>query len=197
MKALYLAALLYVTPAWALAQAVDGNRLSEDARAQIGVTIGYDPTYRKLDFPGGDVAQNTGVCTDVIVRAYRQQGVDLQALVNADMKRDFSAYPRLWGLKRPDSNIDHRRAPNLQTFFMRHGSTLPVSDQAQNYQPGDLATWMLPGNLPHIGIVSAQRSASGMPLIIHNIGSGTREEDILFAFPITGHYRYLPDVAPQ
>ena len=192
MKAFRFALFLCVCPL--LAAQVDSSRLIEDVRAQIGVITGYDPSYRKLPFPGGDVAQTTGVCTDVIVRAYRGQNIDLQALVNQDMHAHFSAYPKMWGLKRPDSNIDHRRVPNLQVFFTRHGEKLPVSDKADDYRPGDLVTWMLPGNRPHIGIVSTRRSASHTPLIIHNIGHGTREEDILFAFPITGHYRYLPGV---
>lgn len=190
MKVFWMSALFAVCPAFA--DAVDAARLIEDARAQIGVTTGYDPAYRKLAFPGGDVAQSTGVCTDVIVRAYRRQGIDLQALVNKDMRGHFALYPKNWGLAKPDSNIDHRRVPNLQVFFSRHGEKLPVSDKAQDYLPGDLVTWMLPGNRPHIGIVSGKRSGAGTPLIIHNIGRGTREEDILFAFPITGHYRYLP-----
>lgn len=174
------------------ALAAEAEKLIRDARAQIGVTTGYDPAYRTIAFPMGDVDPATGVCTDVIIRAYRGQHIDLQALVHADMRRDFAAYPKHWGLKKPDRNIDHRRVPNLQTFFRRHGQSLPASDNAADYRPGDIVTWMLPGNLPHIGIVSEKQSDSGTPLIIHNIGRGTQEEDILFAYPITGHYRYYP-----
>ena len=175
----------------------DGARLVRDARQQIGITTSYDPAYRALPFPMGGVPAHTGVCTDVIVRAYRRQGIDLQALVHQDMRRAFAAYPRHWGLHAPDRNIDHRREPNLQVFFVRHGQQLPVSQLAGSYQPGDLVTWMLPGNRPHIGIVSHKRSVKGTPLIIHNIGRGTREEDVLFAFRITGHYRYRPALAAR
>lgn len=184
--------LVLLLGASAMADGMESRKLVHDARAQIGVTTGYDPAYRVLPFPMGDVDPATGVCTDVIVRAYRGQGIDLQALVHADMRRAFAAYPQHWGLKKPDRNIDHRRVPNLQTFFRRHGQSLPTSDNAADYLPGDLVTWMLPGNRPHIGIVSDQKSAEGIPLIIHNIGQGTREEDILFAYPLTGHYRYSP-----
>lgn len=173
---------------------LDGTRLVHDARKQIGVTVSYDPAYRKLAFPMGDVEASTGVCTDVVVRAYRQQGVDLQALVNADMRGNFALYPKQWGLRAPDHNIDHRRVPNLQVFFTRHGQKLPLTQKASDYQAGDLVTWMLPGNLPHIGIVSQRRSAKGVPLIIHNIGRGTQEEDVLFNWRMTGHYRYRPEL---
>jgi uncharacterized protein YijF (DUF1287 family) len=167
--------------------------LVEAARAQIGVTVSYDPAYVRLGFPGGDVPQDRGVCTDVIVRAYRvAYGFDLQEAVNTDMRPNFSAYPKTWGLDRPDRNIDHRRVPNLQVFFARQGERLSVTTDPMDYQPGDLVTQMLPGNLPHIGIISDRRSASGRPLVIHNIGQGTREEDTLLSFPVTGHYRFAP-----
>ena len=185
--------VLIVLGAQVLAATVDSDQLIDDARAQIGVTVGYDPAYRQLPFPGGDVALTTGVCTDVIIRAYRGQGVDLQALVHRDMKKAFAHYPKNWGLSKPDANIDHRRVPNLQVFFTRHGQKLTISDKADDYRPGDLVTWMLPGNRPHIGIVTDRKSAGATPLVIHNIGHGTREEDILFAFPITGHYRFTPE----
>ena len=162
------------------------------ARQQIGVTVRYDPAYASLDFPMGDVPMDRGVCTDVVVRAYRDQGDDLQALVNADMKKAWDKYPKIWGLSKPDTNIDHRRVPNLQTFFTRHGTKLPVSDKGVDYLAGDLVTWSVSGR-PHIGIVSNRRLANDTPLIIHNIGRGTEENDILFQYPITGHYRYHPD----
>jgi uncharacterized protein YijF (DUF1287 family) len=121
-------------------------------------------------------------------------GVDLQQRVHEDMKRAFEAYPRLWGLSRPDSNIDHRRVPNLQVYFRRRGAEVRVTMDPQHYAPGDLVTWMLPGNLPHIGLVTGQRTADGQrPLIVHNIGNGPEVEDMLFRFPITGHYRYRGD----
>ena len=167
-----------------------GTKLARDAKKQIGVTTSYDDTYRKIDFPRGDVPQNTGVCSDVVVRAYRLQNIDLQQLVNRDMTRHWSAYPKLWGLEKPDPNIDHRRVPNLEVFFGRHGKSLSKSDK-DSFQAGDIVTWRLPNsNQPHIGIVSNKRSVEGIPLIIHNIGQGTQQEDILFKYPIKGHYRY-------
>jgi uncharacterized protein YijF (DUF1287 family) len=159
------------------------------ARSQIGVTLVYDPAYVRLPYPGGDVPQERGVCTDVVIRALRPQGLDLQKAVHEDMRAHFRLYPKKWGLRAPDRNIDHRRVPNLQTWFARQGWSLRPTREASNYRPGDLVTWMLPGNLPHIGIVSERRSLGGTPLIIHNIGRGAREENILFDYPITGHYR--------
>ncbi|MEN6671310.1 DUF1287 domain-containing protein [Psychrobacter sp. B38] len=168
----------------------DGDKLAYDAKKQIGVTTSYDPAYRKLEFPRGDVPIETGVCTDVIIRAYRLQNIDLQQLVNHDMKSNWSAYPKNWGLKSTDKNIDHRRVPNLEVFFARNGKTLSITDK-DSFQAGDVVTWRLPnGNLPHIGIVSDKVAADGTPLIIHNIGSGTQEENILYTYPIKGHYRY-------
>ncbi|MFZ5638170.1 MAG: DUF1287 domain-containing protein [Pseudomonadota bacterium] len=159
------------------------------ARSQIGVTVVYDPAYVVLPYPGGDVPKDRGVCTDVVIRALRTQGLDLQHVVHEDMRGNFAKYPQKWGLRGPDRNIDHRRVPNLQTYFARNGWSLTPSREAADYRAGDLVTWMLPGNLPHIGIVSDRRSYSGTPLILHNIGNGTREDDILFAYAITGHYR--------
>ena len=173
------------------AATLDPAQLVRDARAQIGVTTGYDGSYRTLAYPLGDVPQETGVCTDVVIRALRQQGIDLQQLVHEDMTRHFSAYPKKWGLKRTDRNIDHRRVPNLETWFARHGKSLSLTDP-DSFQPGDIVTWRLPGDLPHIGIVSDRRAADGTPLIIHNIGRGTQEENILNQYPRTAHYRYQP-----
>ena len=168
------------------------SRLLEAALAQTtrGATT-YDGSYRRIPYPGGDVPLEIGVCTDVVIRAYRRLGIDLQVEVHEDMRRAFSVYPQTWGLRAPDTNIDHRRVPNLMTYFRRVGAALPVSRQARDYRPGDLVTWMLPGNLPHIGIVTARRVAeSGVPLIVHNIGRGPEVEDVLFVYPITGHFRY-------
>ncbi|MDO5472909.1 MAG: DUF1287 domain-containing protein [Akkermansia sp.] len=164
-------------------------RLPDIARRQIGVTVEYDGSYEKLSYPSGDVPIERGVCTDVVIRALRHLGFDLQKEVHEDMKKNFSHYPKRWGLKRPDRNIDHRRVPNLQTFFKRRGRSLPVTDKAEDYKPGDLVTCLVGGNLPHIMIVSDRRNENGVPLIIHNIGCGTQEEDELFTFPLTGHYR--------
>lgn len=164
--------------------------LPDAARAQIGVTVGYDPAYRQLAYPGGDVDQSTGVCTDVVIRAFRALGDDLQVRVHEDMRQHFDAYPKLWGLRSTDRNIDHRRVPNLQTFFTRHGHKLAITDRAEDYRPGDIVTWRLSNGLPHIGLVSDRRNHEGVPLILHNIGAGAQEQDLLFAFEITGHYRY-------
>ncbi len=158
----------------------------------------YDGSYISIKYPGGDVAADRGVCTDVVIRAYRKLGVDLQKDVHEDMKRNFSIYPSRWGLKRPDTNIDHRRVPNLQTLFARKGQKLTVSANADDYLSGDLVTWALPGNLPHIGIVTDLKSADGLrPLIVHNIGAGQVLEDMLFEFKITGHYRYYGQLAKE
>ncbi len=173
-----------------------GDRLARVVAAglaQVGVTIRYDPAYVKLIYPGGDVPPDRGVCSDVVIRAWRAVGFDLQQLVHRDMKANFAVYPRHWGLKRPDPNIDHRRVHNLAVYFRRQGLQLPVSSAASDYHPGDLVTWNLPGNLAHIGIVTDRRTPDGVrPLIVHNIGAGAQVEDILFAYPITGHYRGLP-----
>ncbi|MCG8485974.1 MAG: DUF1287 domain-containing protein [Chromatiales bacterium] len=159
-------------------------------------SVRYDGSYYSIAYPGGDVPSDIGVCTDVVIRSYRALNLDLQQLVHEDISKHFSEYPsaRIWGLTRPDPNIDHRRVPNLQTFFTRHGTELPVTQNAADYQAGDLVTWMLPGNLPHIGIVTDRVSQnSGVPLVVHNIGTGPVVEDMLFHFRITGHYRYRPN----
>jgi len=169
------------------------QQLVAAARKQVGVTVAYDPNYTKIAFPMGDVPRERGVCTDVIVRAYRDAlGVDLQALVNRDMRGNFKAYPHNWGLPGPDASIDHRRVPNLQTFFARQGASLPVTTAKADYLPGDVVSQMLPGHLPHIVIVSDEKGATGAPLVIHNIGRGAKEEDSLFEYEVTGHYRYAP-----
>lgn len=158
-------------------------------------SISYDGSYYSIAYPGGDVPANVGVCTDVIIRSYRATGVDLQRLVHEDMASNFDAYPskRIWGLEKPDTNIDHRRVPNLQVFFARHGTEIPLTGNAETFLPGDIVSWMLPGNLPHIGIVTDQFDpASGNPLVVHNIGAGPKLENMLFSYELTGHYRYLP-----
>ncbi len=164
-------------------------RLPAMARKQIGVTTEYDGSYEQIAYPGGDVPLVRGVCTDVVIRALRELGFDLQKAVHEDMAAHFSAYPKNWGLKRPDTNIDHRRVPNLQTFFTRCGWSLPITQNPADYLPGDLVTCNVGASLPHIVIVSDVRNDRGEPLIIHNIGMGTQQEEGLFAFPITGHFR--------
>jgi hypothetical protein len=172
--------------------AQSGQCLVDAARKQIGVTKLYDSRYVALSYPGGDVPTDRGVCTDVIVRAYRQFGIDLQQRVHEDMRRNGSVYPKLWRLTRPDPSIDHRRVPNQAKFFALQGQVVPVRADPGAYLPGDLVTWRLPIGVPHIGIVSERRSETGTPLVIHNIGAGVVEDNILFSFTITGHYRYLP-----
>ncbi len=166
--------------------------LVKAARSQIGKTIRYDPSYRSLSYPNGDVPIDRGVCTDVIIRSMRSAfNYDLQKHVHEDMKIDFSKYPRNWGLKYPDKNIDHRRVPNLQTFFRRQGWSLDISYKAKDYKPGDMVTCIVPPNLPHIMIVGDKKNNGGTPFIIHNIGAGVQEEDRLFEFELTGHYRII------
>ncbi len=166
--------------------------LSEAAIERTRHSVRYDGSYRRIDYPGGDVPPTVGVCTDVVIRAYRALHIDLQQRVHEDMLGHFAAYPQIWNLQKPDSNIDHRRVPNLQTYFKRRGLELPVSSDPVDYRVGDLVTWTVGGNLPHIGIVVDRRSRDGKrPLIVHNIGAGPKLEDILFAYPITGHYRFV------
>ncbi len=196
MRSLIL--FLALTLASPALSASEPSRLTAAAREQVGVTTIYDPSYISLDFPGGDLPRDRGVCTDVVIRALRDGwGIDLQLAVNRDMKADFAAYPALWGLTRTDRNIDHRRVPNLQTLFTRIGAEVPLTEGPTPYLPGDLITWTLPGNLAHIGIVSDRRTDDGTPLILHNIGGGAQEEDILFAYPMTGHYRIGADEADR
>ena len=170
--------------------ATDNRTLVTAARAQIGVTVRYVPSYQKLAYPNGDVPREQGVCVDVVIRAMRDaKRGDLQRLVHEDMKAHFDAYPKNWGLKTTDRNIDHRRVPNLQCFFKRKGWSSPVTKKAADYQPGDFVTCMVAKRLPHIMIVSDRKAADGTPLVIHNIGAGTQEENCLFTYPLTGHYR--------
>lgn len=176
-----------VLPAGARAESW-ASRLTQAAGRQIGRTVVYDPAYVRLAYPGGDVPADRGVCTDVVIRAYREGlGVDLQRLVHEDMARAFRAYPRTWGLTRPDRNIDHRRVPNLETFLTRMGAGLPPGTPVR---PGDLVTQRLPGNLPHILLMDAAMAAPGRPMAIHNVGAGTRREDVLDAWTRTRHFRW-------
>jgi uncharacterized protein len=174
-----------------------GDRIAEAALARTALSIRYDPSYARIDYPGGDVPADRGVCADVIIRSLRKVDIDLQQLVHEDMSSDFSAYPDHWGLTRPDPNIDHRRVPNLERYFTRAGVKRPQSREAGDFEPGDIVAWNLRGAsggwLPHVGIVSAEKAPSGRPLIVHNIGAGVMAEDVLFAWPMTGHYRIGPD----
>lgn len=167
-------------------------RMLAAAHAQIGVTVRYAPAYVRLDYPGGDLPADRGVCSDVLVRALRAVGIDLQVAVHRDMQAHFSAYPGHWGLAGADANIDHRRVPNLERYFERSGKSLPLSRDPVDFEAGDFVSWRLDGGQPHIGMVSDRRSADGRrPLIIHNIGAGTQLEDVLFEWKMTGHFRYF------
>lgn len=169
------------------------NDLSNAAQSIINPNIIYNGSYEKITYPNGDVSPNFGVCTDVIIRAYRQLDIDLQKLVHEDMKQNFHQYPsqKIWGLKSTDRNIDHRRVPNLEKFFERNGKSLPISNSPSDYKAGDIVSWRLDNGLPHIGIVIDQQSTDGLrPLVVHNIGSGQISEDVLFNWKMIGHYRY-------
>lgn len=167
------------------------DRLADSALTLTKQHVRYDPAYFRIGYPNGDVPADRGVCTDVVIRAYRKLGIDLQQEVHEDMKARFAEYPKQWGLTKPDSNIDHRRVPNLMTFFSRHGSVKPITTDNQDYLPGDIVCWNLGGAVTHIGIVSSARSRDGKRnMIVHNIGAGQVLEDCLFSFKIIGHYRY-------
>ncbi len=169
------------------------SQLSDAAIELTRQKVDYDPAYFVIAYPNGDVPQGKGVCTDVIIRAYRKLGVDLQKEVHEDMSGNFHLYPKNWGLKKPDKNIDHRRVPNLMTYFKRHGNSLEISQDPAQYQPGDLVTWDLGKGIAHIGIVINKKSADNTRnQIVHNIGNGQEIADCLFSFKITGHYRYKP-----
>ncbi len=171
------------------------NDVSDAAKSIVNRLVIYDGRYEKIDYPNGDVSPNRGVCTDVVIRAYRKLDIDLQKLVHEDMKQNFSQYPsqRMWGLKSTDRNIDHRRVPNLEKFFERNGKSLSLSKNAEDYKAGDIVSWRLDNGLPHIGIVIDQKSKDGKrPLVVHNIGFGQVPEDVLFNWKMIGHYRYQP-----
>ncbi|WP_277012384.1 DUF1287 domain-containing protein [Flavobacterium lindanitolerans] len=167
------------------------EKLSDAAITLTKDKVVYDPGYFSISYPNGDVPKGKGVCTDVVIRAYRKLGIDLQKEVHEDMKKNFSKYPQKWGLKKTDPNIDHRRVPNLQVFFTRFGKSLEVTDKASDYKTGDLVTWMINDKMPHIGIVTNRKSADGKRnLIVHNVGAGQVLEDCLFQYKITGHYQF-------
>lgn len=168
------------------------KQMLQGAIAQAGVTVSYDPAYVKLTYPGGDVPEDTGVCSDVVVRAFRKAGVDLQKEIHDDMKAARSDYPTRWGANDPDPNIDHRRVLNLMAYFRRQGKSLPISYEATDYRPGDVVAWELSGGFDHIGIVTNMRlDSKERYLIVHNISAGTRVEDVLFDWKIKGHYRFF------
>ena len=186
-------ALLFLLAGVSLTRAQDAfyNQLAIKALALTEENVSYDPGYFSISYPNGDVPADKGVCTDVIIRAYRKMGIDLQKEVHEDMKANFHMYPKIWGLQRTDTNIDHRRVPNLMVFFERFGEAFPLSKNGKDYAPGDVVCWNLGGAITHIGIVSSEKSADGQrPMIVHNIGAGQVAQDCLFDYKIIGHYRY-------
>jgi uncharacterized protein YijF (DUF1287 family) len=190
--------VLVVTPSPPVVQSLPPNsspqlkQFVEAAVEQSKVTTGYDPSYVKLDYPNGDVSSDTGVCSDVVVRAFRKTGIDLQKEVHEDMTRAWSDYPRKWGARGTDSNIDHRRVLNLTTYFTRQGKSLPITNERSDYLPGDLVAWELSEGVEHIGILTYLWSESDKHcLVVHNVGAGARIEDVLLAWKIIGHYRYF------
>ncbi|NDV64438.1 DUF1287 domain-containing protein [Bacteroides sp. 224] len=167
------------------------SRLADAAMKIVNPNVVYDPAYTRISYPNGDVASSKGVCTDVIIRTYRLENIDLQKEVHTDMRANFSLYPKIWGLKKPDTNIDHRRVPNLMTFFSRKGTILPMSEKGEDYNPGDVVCWRLSNGMTHIGLVVKEKNAAGNRYkVIHNIGYGQVVEDCLFSFKIIGHYKY-------
>jgi uncharacterized protein YijF (DUF1287 family) len=194
MRSLFFALPFFISIPFFFLQISDAYalKLSEAAINLTKNPVQYDPTYFSIPYPNGDVPADKGVCTDVIVRAYRKLGTDLQKEVHEDMVKNFAVYPKKWGLKKTDSNIDHRRVPNLMTFFGRKGLKKKLTQNGQDYLPGDIVTWDLGDGLTHIGIVINRKSADKLrPLIVHNIGNGQEISDCLFAYTLTGHYRYL------
>ena len=166
------------------------KRTVDSAIDQTQYTTEYDPAYTKLEYPGGDVPRERGVCADVVVRAFRSAGVDLQKEIHEDMAQHFASYPNKWGARKPDSNIDHRRVPNLMTFFDRKGKSIQITNKAPDYFPGDVVAWELDNHLLHIGLVTDALAAGTQNyLIVHNIGAGARIEDVLMEWKIIGHYR--------
>lgn len=167
------------------------EQLSNAAIELTKVNVSYDATYRTISYPNGDVPPDKGVCTDLVIRAYRKLGIDLQKEVHEDMQKNFNLYPKIWGLTKPDKNIDHRRVPNLMVFFERFGEKLSITSNPTDYKPGEIVTWDLGGGVPHIGIVINKKSSDGLRyLIVHNIGNGQEISDCLFTYKVTGHYQY-------
>ncbi len=192
MKKTLLNILIFLlTVSSAVGQTNFYDRLADSVLILTKQKVQYDPTYRRIDYPNGDVPNDKGVCTDVIIRAYRKFGIDLQKEVHEDMKANFNKYPKYWGMTQPDKNIDHRRVPNLMTFFTRHGIVKEITDKPKDYLPGDVVCWNLGGGITHIGIVTRKKSNDEQRyLIVHNIGGGQELEDCLFSFKIIGHYQY-------
>lgn len=189
-KTLLIILILYVNLCFSQTE-VENLKLSDSALELTKQKVIYDPSYFSIDYPNGDVPSDRGVCTDVVIRAYRKIGIDLQKNLHKDMKNNFSVYPKIWGLKTTDRNIDHRRVPNLMTYFKRKGTEKPITNKAEDYLPGDIVFWSLGGAITHIGIVVDKKSKDKKRnLIVHNIGEGQVLEDFLFKYKIIGHYSY-------
>lgn len=193
MRPIFLFAILMLAGASFATSDPVAAKLAAAAEERTKSKVTYDSSYYRISYPNGDVPADRGVCTDVVIRSYRKLGIDLQREVHEDMAKHFKLYPKIFGLKGPDTNIDHRRVPNLITFFTRKGAALPITDKSEDYQPGDLVTWMLPTGQGHIGVVTHQKNFWRTRYqIVHNIGAGDVMEDVLFDWKITGHFRYLP-----
>jgi uncharacterized protein YijF (DUF1287 family) len=193
MKAFYFSAILSLFISFSTPETDFYQKLSDASLSLTKDKVTYDPSYISIKYPNGDVPKNKGVCTDVIIRAYRKLGIDLQKEVHEDMLANFSLYPNLkkWGLKKTDTNIDHRRVPNLEVFFGRKGEKMTISQNPKVYKTGEIVTWIIDGKLPHIGIVTNKKSSDGnRPMIVHNVGAGQVLEDCLFSYEIVGHFRY-------
>ena len=190
MKLLYSLSFLLLISSWNQEKSFQ-QKLADAAITLTKDRVVYNGAYVSIPYPNGDVPTTQGVCTDVIIRAYRKLGIDLQKEVHIDMKSNFSHYPKTWGLKKTDTNIDHRRVPNLETFFTRKGQKLAVTKNASDYKTGEMVTWMIGGKMPHIGIITHLKSRDGKRfLIVHNVGGGQVLEDCLFKYKLVGHYKY-------
>ena len=191
MKKLILL-LLFIPLVSTAQQLLDPLKISDSAIELTNKSVIYNGDYYSIPYPNGDVPDGIGVCTDVVIRTYRSVGLDLQKEVHEDMEANFELYPKIWGLSKPDSNIDHRRVPNLMTYFKRQGAEIPITDKGKDYLPGDIVSWNLGGGLTHIGVVVNKKSNDNKRfMIVHNIGGGQVLEDCLFNYTITGHYRFL------
>lgn len=186
--------IIAITPSLIWAEEAFSQKLAKAAKTIVNSSIIYDGRYVQIPYPNGDVDPRYGVCSDVIIRSYRKLNIDLQKLVHEDMKQSFNQYPskKMWGLNSTDRNIDHRRVPNLERFFERHGTKQVITKNPQDYHTGDIISWRLDNGLPHIGIIVDERSSQDIPLVLHNIGYGQVVEDVLFSWKIVGHYMYEP-----
>tara|TARA_B100000886_G_scaffold309648_1_gene243950 strand:+ start:1552 stop:2151 length:600 start_codon:yes stop_codon:yes gene_type:complete len=195
IKTVFILSILLVVNSVFSQESFSSEDISKEAIELTKYEVKYDGSYYSIPYPNGDVPNGIGVCTDVIIRTYRSLGFDLQKEIHEDMNNNFDLYPKIWGLKKPDKNIDHRRVPNQMTYFKRQGSSLTISNDSKNYLPGDIVAWDLGGGITHIGIVVNKKSQfSDNYMIVHNIGAGQNIDDCLFDFKIIGHYRFLRNI---